>query len=466
MMETCMNQSSALFAPAALLPAGWATDVLLRWDAQGQLTQVEAGAVCPPGVVQAAGPLLPGMPNLHSHAFQRAFAGLTEYRASAEDDFWSWRHSMYQVANRLDPAMLQVIARWLYIEMLQAGYTSVCEFHYVHQDADGRPYAEAAAMSAALLAAAHEVGIGLTLLPVLYQQGGFGGQPPTAGQRRFIRSTEALLQMIEQLRPLCRAQGQQIGLAPHSLRAVQPAALREAVQALRAQDAWAPVHIHIAEQQREVADCLAWCGQRPVEWLLSQQLVDAHWCLVHATHLDAAECQELAQCGAVAGLCLTTEANLGDGLFPAAAYLAAGGQWGIGSDSHISVSPWQELRLLEYGQRLHWQRRNVLTSHQQPDLATRLYSAAVSGGARASGRAIDGLAVGQQADFVLLAAADPLLAGLPAPQQLATVLFALPDARGLDEVWVGGVRRIVRGQHLRQHDAAQAFAAVRRQLMG
>ena len=266
---------------------------------------------------------------------------------------------MYRFAARLEPEQLEAIALGLYVEMLEAGYTAVCEFHYLHHDTDGRPYADDATLALALLRAAQRAGIGLTLLPVLYQTSGFGGLPPRAGQRRFIRSTDSMLALLERLKPLCEAQGARLGMAPHSLRAVPPDSLREALAGLTAIDAAAPVHIHIAEQTAEVDDCLAWSGQRPVAWLLDHAPVDARWCLVHATHIDADESRRAAASGAVAGLCPTTEANLGDGLFDLPAWRAAGGAWGIGSDSHVCVNAAEELMLLEYGQRLATRTRNV-----------------------------------------------------------------------------------------------------------
>ncbi|RYF32761.1 MAG: formimidoylglutamate deiminase, partial [Comamonadaceae bacterium] len=311
--------AQGLFAADALLPTGWAKNVSLAWDAAGRLVGVDAGAVPEAGVAVARGPVIPGVPNLHSHAFQRAIAGLTEYRSQsvdgAQDSFWSWRTLMYRFASRLGPDELEAIALGLYVEMIEAGYTSVCEFHYVHHDADGRPYADDATLALALMRAAQRAGIGLTLLPVLYQTSGFGGLPPNEGQRRFIRSTDSMLRLLERLKPLCGAQDARLGLAPHSLRAVPPEGLREALAGLDAIDATAPIHIHIAEQTKEVDDCVAWSGQRPVAWLLDHAPVDARWCLVHATHMDAAEYRRAAASGAVAGLCPTTEANLGDGIF-------------------------------------------------------------------------------------------------------------------------------------------------------
>lgn len=456
---------SVLFASDALLPTGWARDVLLRWDSAGALVAVQADAARPEGVAQAEGPVLPGLPNLHSHAFQRGMAGLTEYRGAAEDSFWSWRMLMYRFAGRLDPSLLEAIAFGLYVEMLEAGYTSVCEFHYVHHDRDGRPYTDDAELALALLRAAQRAGIGLTLLPVLYRTSGFGGKPPGEGQRRFIRATDNMLRLLERLRPLCAAQGARLGLAPHSLRAVPPDALREAVAGLHAQDATAPVHIHIAEQTQEVADCIAWSGQRPVAWLLDHAPVDARWCLVHATHMDADEYRRAAASGAVAGLCPSTEANLGDGLFDWPAWQAAGGAWGLGSDSHACVNAAEELMLLEYGQRLATRRRNVMALPGQPQVATAMTLAAVAGGAQASGRSVAGLAVGQQADLVTLDAQHPALAGLPAPEMLSAHVFASHRTSAVSTVHVAGQARVRAARHAAHHDAMQGLVAARTQLL-
>ncbi|MEP6557591.1 MAG: formimidoylglutamate deiminase, partial [Burkholderiales bacterium] len=384
---------TALFAADALLPAGWMRNVVLRWNDAGTFTQIEPSTDAPPqGMRTAAGPVIPAMPNLHSHAFQRAFAGLTEFRsADQQDSFWSWRTLMYRFASRLGPQQVEAIATWLYVEMLEAGYGSVCEFHYLHHAPDGTPYADDAELAHALLRAAQAAGIGITLLPVLYQTSGFGAKPPGEGQRRFIRSTDSMLRLLERLKPICEAQNARLGLAPHSLRAVPPDALRDALAGLAALDATAPIHIHIAEQTQEVDDCVRWSGQRPVAWLLDHAPVDARWCLVHATHVDAAEAERGARSGAVAGLCPTTEANLGDGLFDFAHWREAGGAWGIGSDSHVCVNAAEELMLLEYGQRLLTRQRNVGVTTAQPNVATALTLAALQGGAQASGRAVGGL---------------------------------------------------------------------------
>ncbi len=455
----------SLFAADALLPTGWAKDVALAWDATGRLVQVDVDASPAAGAPTATGPVIPGMPNLHSHAFQRAIAGLTEYRGETQDSFWSWRTLMYRFASRLDPQQLEAIALGLYVEMLEAGYTAVCEFHYVHHDADGRPYADDATLALALMRAAQRAGIGLTLLPVLYQTSGFGGLPPNDGQRRFIRSTDAMLRLLERLKPLCEHQGARLGLAPHSLRAVPPEGLREALAGLRAIDATAPVHIHIAEQTKEVDDCIAWSGQRPVAWLLDHAPVDARWCLVHATHMDADEYRRAAASGAVAGLCPTTEANLGDGIFDWPAWHAAGGTWGVGSDSHICVNAAEELLMLEYSQRLGTRQRNVAAGAGQPQVATAMTLAAVHGGAQASGRAIAGLAVGQQADFVVLDASHAALAGLRAPDMLSSHVFASHRTSAIDAVWVAGQPRAQAGRHLLHDSATAGLVAARRQLL-
>lgn len=462
-----MNQT--LFAQDALLPSGWATNVLLQWNQQGQLTDVQANAVAPPGVPQAPGPVLPGMPNLHSHAFQRAFAGLTEYRVDANDNFWSWRTLMYRFALALTPDQLEAIATWLYIEMLEAGYTQVCEFHYLHHDSNGQPYADDATLATCLLRAAQNAGIALTLLPVLYQSSGFGGTSPSDGQRRFIRSTDNMLNFLAKLKPLCEAQSARLGLAPHSLRAVPPVGLREAIAGLDAMDKTAPIHIHIAEQMAEVDACVAWSGQRPVEWLLNHADVDPRWCLVHATHMSEQEYQRAASSGAVAGLCPSTEANLGDGLFNVPRWLSHGGAWGVGSDSHITVNAAEELMLMEYGQRLALRQRNVLAHPQHHQTATAMTLAAVAGGVQAAGRATPGpstgLALGQPADMVALDAGHHAMVGLSAPEMLSAHVFANNRTSALHSVWVGGQARVLAGRHALRESAAQAFLGARRALI-
>ena len=437
-----------LHAELALLPGGFAREVLIAWDEQGRLTEVQPDAARPEGAELIAGLVVPGLPNLHSHAFQRAFAGLTEYRGSTQDSFWTWRDLMYRFAGAITPDELEAIATQLYVEMLRAGYTSVCEFHYLHHDAAGRPYANPAEMSLRLVAAARRAGIALTMLPVLYQTSSFGAKPPREDQKRFLNEVDGLLRIVEAL----RAQGVRSGVAPHSLRAVPPAALKDLLDGITAIDASAPIHIHVAEQMQEVQDCLAWSGQRPVQWLLDHAPVGKRWCLVHATHLDAAEREEAARRGAVIGLAPSTEANLGDGIFDLPAWHGA---WGIGSDSHASVDAAEELRLLEYGQRLARQQRNV-------SVAEAMWSAAVAGGAQAAGRAVAGLVVGQQADLLVLA--DAMLDGLAPAERLASHVFASHRREAVREVWVGGRRVVHDGRHAEAQAAERGFLAARARL--
>lgn len=456
----------SLFATSALLPEGWRRNVLLRWNAAGDLTHIEPDAAPGPGIAVAAGPVISGMPNLHSHTFQRAMAGLTETLGDPADSFWSWRTLMYRFAQRLQPEHLHAIGRHLYIEMLKAGYTSVCEFHYVHHGADGQPYDNPAELSQRILGAAQDVGIGMTLLPVLYQYGGFGQVEPLPHQRRFIASPEWILDLRQRLKKIAPQSGNlRYGVAPHSLRAVSEASLTTLVEGLHLDDPQAPIHIHIAEQTKEVDDCVAVLGQRPVQWLLDRQPLDTRWCLVHATHMDDAEYAGLAHSGATAGLCLTTEANLGDGLFDAQRYLAANGRWGIGSDSNVAVNPWSELRLLEYGQRLLHRRRNVLATPQAPAVADRLFSQAVIGGAAATGRAVAGLAVGQRADLLVI---DPDASGVdpstPA-QVLSALVFCEHNTRPVRDVFVGGRQVIDNGRHWLEHEALQGYRATLAELL-
>jgi len=451
-----------LHAADALLPSGWARDVLLEWNDHGDVVAVTPQAPRPEGAALAAGPVVPGIANLHSHAFQRAFAGLAEFRGSSDDSFWSWRERMYRVASTVTPDQLDAIATWLFVEMTEGGYTSVCEFHYLHNDVDGRPYADETTLAACLVQAADRVGLGLTLLPVLYQQSGFGGAAPTAAQRRFVRSTDGLLRLVEAMRRACDRPSARVGLAVHSLRAVTPEALRHVLVGLDGQDRSAPIHIHVAEQQREVDQCLAWSGQRPVAWLLGHAPVDQRWCLVHATHLSADESRRAAATGAVAGLCPTTEANLGDGIFDLPGWTGAdGGRWGVGSDSHITVNAAEELRLLEYSQRLRTGRRNVAATSSEPHVATAMTLAAVAGGAAAAGRPVAGLTPGQRADFVVLDGAHPLIAGLPAPDALDAHVFASHRQSAIDAVVVGGHRVVRHGRHALHARAAEAFVRAR-----
>ncbi|MEJ2122059.1 MAG: formimidoylglutamate deiminase [Alphaproteobacteria bacterium] len=429
-----------------LTPEGWVSPGWLQVDKAGAVADVAAAAPNDAEAETVAGFAIPGMANLHSHAFQRAMAGLAEHRGSESDSFWTWRETMYRFVSLVTPEDLKAIAAQLYVEMLKAGYTAVAEFHYVHHAPDGAPYGDRATMSNAVFAAARAAGIGLTHLPVLYAAGGFGGKSPGGSQRRFLNDVDGLFAIIDAVAAMTSGDPQtRTGLALHSLRAVPPDLINAALDRLDGIDDAAPIHIHVAEQHREVEDCLSWSGKRPVDWLLDNAAVDARWCLVHATHMEAGEVAGLAKSGAVAGLCPTTEANLGDGLFPLRAFLDKGGRLGIGSDSHISVSPVEELRWLEYGQRLVSGERNVAGA-AGASTGRALYEAALAGGAQACGRPVGSLAPGRRADLVVLDAAHPVLAGLGPERVLDAHVFSGNTSAARD-VMVGGSWVVRDGRH-------------------
>jgi formimidoylglutamate deiminase len=420
-----------------LLPGGWATDQVITVGTDGKIVSAEAadaGSTLP--VIR--GVAVPGLPNLHSHAFQRAMAGLAERAGPGADSFWTWRQVMYGFLESLTPEDAERIATGLYGEMLKAGYTSVAEFHYLHHAPDGSHYDNIAEMGERITAAAAATGIGLTLCPVLYAHSGFGGQVPGDGQRRFINDAESYLRLLEGCTAAIRGrEGMALGIAPHSLRAVTGDLLTEVLEASDPVTGSGPVHIHIAEQVKEVDDCLAWSGRRPVEWLYDNMPVDHRWCLIHATHVTEAEWQAIAASRAVAGLCPTTEANLGDGLFPIIEFNAAGGVWGIGSDSHISVSPVEELRWLEYGQRLVRRGRNLISSGPGSSTGRTLYDAALSGGAQALGQPVGRIEPGCRADIVVLERDTPTIAGRAGDEALDSWLFA-GNVNPVRDVMAGG----------------------------
>jgi len=455
---------TAYFAPTALLPDGWADAVRVEADASGVITAVTSKSEAKNASI-LTGPVLPGMPNLHSHAFQRAMAGWAE-RAGSGGDFWSWRETMYRFLARLGPDEVEAVATQLYIEMLKVGYTAVGEFHYLHNDPNGDPYDEPTEMSDRIVAAAGRAGIGLTLLPVLYAQGGFDQRPTGEAQRRFASDPDRLASIAATLRRAHSDDPQiRIGVAPHSLRAVSPEALAALVAGVQADDEMAPIHIHAAEQQREVEDCLAWSGFRPVEWLLGEAPVDGRWCLVHATHMTEAETRALAASDAVAGLCPTTEANLGDGLFRLPDYLGSGGKLGIGSDSNVSVSPIEELRWLEYGQRLGRQERLVAASEDTPSTGARLFTRALAGGAQALGRPIGRIEPGHRADLLVLDPEHPNLIGRSGDGLMDSLVFA-GNRNPVRDVVVGGRRVIRDGRHAAEDTALVAFGSALKTLTG
>ena len=446
-----------LFAPLARLEAGWASDVLIDIDERGVIERITPSSARGHATL-LAGPVIPGMPNAHSHIFQRAIAGATERRAGSADDFWTWREKMYAVLATIDPPALQAIAAATFVDLLRGGYTSVAEFHYLHNDRDGAAYANPAEMADAIVSAAQTAGIGLTLLPVLYQASDFGGVDPTFGQRRFILPTDAYFELVQTLvrttdaDPLVR-----IGVAPHSLRAVAPDALAAVLSFIDELDPHAPIHLHIAEQEREVEACLAWSGERPVSWLLERFPVDPRWTLVHATHVDGGEVRDLAASRAVASLCPTTEANLGDGIFPMPAYLNAGGTFAVGTDSNVALSAADEVRFIEYVQRLATRRRNVLAENTG-SVGERLYIAAARGGAQALAQRVGSLAVGRRADLVVLDGTDPLIATAAVEEVLDTYVFAV-GAAAVRDVMVAGRWVIRERQHARNAELRRAYTA-------
>jgi formimidoylglutamate deiminase len=444
----------------ALVPTGIARHVAVHVGDDGTLLSVVAGAQ-PESRADASifvpGLALCGMPNLHSHAFQRGIAGATEVAATAENSFWGWRESMYRFVGRLEPADVEAIAALAYVEMLEAGYTSVAEFHYLHHQTDGRPYADCATMSAAVRMAAERTGIRQLLLPCLYQAAGFGPLPAMGGQRRFAHETQQFLRLFEQL--LAQASGahttglQTTGIELHSLRAVPIAALREVISAL---PSGVPIHIHIAEQQREVEECLKFSARRPIEYLLDHVAVDQHWCLVHATHATPAELRAISQLGAVVGVCSTTEANLGDGCFPLDDFVSSGGRFGIGSDSQVSIDPREELRAAEYALRLLKQRRGLVCQSAQLHCGTSLYSLASSGGAQALGLTAGELVAGAVADIVVIDTNQAQFAGIRDEALLDAHVFA-PRPGCVRDVLVAG-RWVVRdGRHAQREFVMEGY---------
>lgn len=445
-----------LHTPWALLPEGWIKDVLIEIDQHGVITAVTPGGSVA-GAERLAGPVLPGMPNVHSHAFQRAMAGLTERAGPQGDSFWTWRELMYRFLERLTPDDVEAIAAQLYIEMLKAGYTSVAEFHYLHHDTQGKHYANVAEMAERIIAAAQVSGIALSLLPVFYAHSNFGGLAPKPGQRRFIHDLDSFSRLCDTLSTR-RSQLRSLGIAPHSLRAVTTAEL----DALLAQFWDGPIHIHAAEQQKEVDDCLAWSGKRPVQWLLDHCPVGERWCLIHCTHLAEEEIRRLAHSRAVAGVCPSTEGNLGDGIFPAHDYLSTDGRIAIGGDSHVGVDPWAELRWLEYGQRWQHHRRNVLAAQGQ-SVGTHLYQAALVGGAQALGQNALAIKPGHYADLIVLNTDDPALVEHPIESLIDAAIFA-PCRAPVRDVMVGGKWFIREGRHNQEERVLARYRQVLQRL--
>jgi formimidoylglutamate deiminase len=455
-----------LWAERAWIGGRWRDAVLLEVGTDGHWAAVRPDTPPPEAAHRLPGPLLPSLVDAHSHAFQRAFAGMAERRDSAHDDFWSWRDRMYGVALRITPAQLRAIATQLYAELLAGGYTQVCEFHYLHHAPDGRPYAEPAAMSQALIAAAADAGIGLTLLPVLYERAGFAQPALRNDQRRFRAGVAEVRQLVRSARAHHAAGSALVnaGVAIHSLRAATPESICALVAAAEVAHATGgPIHIHVAEQTAEVEDCLAHTGLRPIEWLARHVPLDERWQLVHATHTVPAEIDAVARCGAGVVLCPGTEANLGDGVCDLAHWLAAGVPLAIGSDSQVTRAWPEELRWLEYGQRLVRRQRNVAAAPgAEPASAARLFERVRAGGGSAAGFSLWGLQPGARADALVLDAGNPALAGLPADHTLDAAVFSATEGL-FAQTWVAG-RCVRRHERTASLGAPGSFSAALRGL--
>ncbi len=449
----------SVFLAEALLPDGWAPNVRLVIEG-GLIADVQLGAAAGPND-QGHAVGFPGLPNLHSHAFQRGMAGLSEVRGPAADSFWTWREVMYRFLSAMTPDDVEAVTAQAYVEMLEGGFTRVGEFHYLHHAPNGRPYAEPSEMAQRVAAAAAASGIGLTLLPVFYAHGGFGGLPPAPGQRRFVNGLDGFARLLDASRGVVSGlPGATLGVAPHSLRAVTPEELAAVAGLLPG----GPVHIHVAEQTREVEDCLAWSGARPVAWLLDHAPVDGRWCPIHATHMTPDETARLAATGAVAGLCPTTEANLGDGIFPGVDWLGAKGGYGVGTDSNVSTDAAGELRQLEYAQRLGQRGRNLLAGEAGGSTGRALFDAALAGGAAALGAGPAGLRAGATADFLTLRTSHPNLVHRGGDRLLDGWIFGA--GRGaVDGVWVRGRRLVVDGRHVSRDAVAVRYAETMRRLI-
>ena len=445
---------TTLFAETALLPDGWADNVLIECDKEGFIVGIDPFKSVRPKDGEAdvvSGPLLPGMSNVHSHAFQRAMAGLAERGGGKKDNFWSWRETMYRFLSQMEEEDIEAIAAQTYVEMLKGGYTTVGEFHYVHHQPGGRPYPERATLSHAIVRAALDSGIAITHMPVLYAYSSFDEKPPTEGQRRFINTVPEVMRIVEEIYAAYRSVPQvTIGFAHHSLRAVSPEMLHEGTGSFRRLLPDAPIHIHAAEQTGEVDDCLAWSKKRPVEWLLENGSVDDKWTFVHATHVTDAEVAGLAAAGITAALCPTTEANLGDGIFPLLRFVQAGGRFAIGSDSHISLSMVEELRWLEYVQRLVHRERTLIKESENPSVGAVIFEKALTGGAHSLGRKTGRIEVGFRADFLVLDSSLPFLEGKVRDHILDAAIFA-SNENPIKDVMAGG-RWVVRNRHHKREE--------------
>lgn len=438
-----------LWFQTALLPQGWADGVRLHLE-DGRIGYIDMGVEAN-GQDERHAIGIPGLCNVHSHGFQRGMAGLAEVRGPEGDNFWTWREVMYRFLDRLDPEQIEAVTALAYLEMLERGFTRAGEFHYLHHTPAGSPYANIGELAERIGAASEATGIGLTLLPVFYAHANFGGAPPTHGQRRFINTVDQFAALLEaSCKVAANIPGANVGIAPHSLRAVTSSEL----QAILPLSGAGPIHIHAAEQTKEVEDCIAWSGQPPVEWLLDHARVDERWCLVHATHLTQSETVRLAKSGAVAGLCPITEANLGDGIFPARDYLNQSGRIGIGTDSNIQIDAAAEMRALEYAQRLSSRSRNVLSDAEGRSTGRQLFERALSGGSHALGQERYGIREGAPADLVSLNADDPVFFGRKGDAILDSWIFA---GGRIDCVWRRGRKLVQQGKHIAREAVVASY---------
>jgi formiminoglutamate deiminase len=442
---------AALFFEQALIPQGWAERVRIELH-DGRISRIAVGSRAQDGD-ECHAVAIPGLCNLHSHAFQRGMAGLTERRGATLDSFWTWRDLMYRFVGRMTPDDIEAVAAQAYVDMLEAGFIRVGEFHYIHHDPTGTPYANIAELAERVVASAETTGIAITLLPVFYAHAGFGGREPDAGQRRFVNNTDRFARLMEASRRVVkRSAGAMVGVAPHSLRAVTP----EELDVVVGTSAGGPIHIHIAEQLKEVEECVAWSGQRPIEWLFDHAPVDNRWCLVHATHATSDEMSRIAASRAVAGLCPITEANLGDGTFDGVEFLDWRGVFGVGTDSNVLIGAADELRQLEYSQRLERRARNVLSGRPALSTGRTLFEGALAGGAQALGVAVPGLVAGAPADIVSLDAEHVALAGRRGDAILDSWIFAARESP-IDCVWARGEKRVSSGRHHKREAVALRF---------
>ena len=440
----------------ALTPSGWQKNCVVQFSDQGRIESVREDETSDVDLY-LEGIVIAGIPNLHSHAHQKAITGLTEHRVPGQDDFWGWRELMYRANSRLNPEQLQIIANYLYIDMLLKGYTSVAEFHYLHHQPDGTPYSNRSEMSERLFDAASEAGIAITLLPTLYCRGGFENEPIKDAQNRFYHDPDGYLRLLSECHSLCaKDPDRSIGIAAHSLRAVSPQNLNATITHAKSILKDVPIHIHVAEQIKEVNDCMSVNSARPVSWLFDQCDVTHQWCLIHATHVDREEQALIARSGVTVGLCPATEANLGDGIFPASELIANNGFFGIGSDSQVSTSPAHELQLLEYGQRLSRQKRAVLVTDVTKSNGRSLLDAAVIGGNRAQGEFVCGIQPGSRGDLVELNSDHVEFSNRTLDQILDTWIFSGPF-NPVKTVIVGAKQVVQNGLHPNREAATTAY---------